>query len=252
MDLFRKPVARVYIDELRKRMDPIVIPIFTPDIDLEVGDFGSFEDGRFVRRGNLADREIALDIREQEHDGFQFESSGKVHIGPTVTAGDLLEATVDFSKAKAVLASFQGGHERTVHDADAFGDTLGGLWARKQLKTNRAVVWSVRRATGGTIMVSESGGSQVKVMADPALLGGAAITLSGLSVGVDFGTERGSTWKMSTPSGNLVVWVRLLRLDPKTAQTVDGFAFEPGAPVPNVKPVPVRTDDVLENLAGED
>jgi hypothetical protein len=168
---FRKPIARIYVSEVRERMDPDVVPIFTPDTAIDVGDFGSFEEGRFVSKGNLVKRGVELDIIEDNHVGFEFASGGKVSIGPSVTApnpagGQLLQATLKFSKSRAVVAAFQGGVERKVSDADTFAETLAKLWASKELRTDRAVVWLVRRATGGTVVVSEEGDNEVQLIAN--------------------------------------------------------------------------------------
>src|SRR5436189_2286637 len=102
MPLFKKPIAHIYVSEVRRRMDPLVVPIFTPDTAIDVGDFGSFEDGRFVRRGNLADRRVALDVTEDHHAGFEFASDGKVSIEPAGTVpnpagGQLVQAKLKFS-----------------------------------------------------------------------------------------------------------------------------------------------------------
>jgi hypothetical protein len=255
---FRKPIAQIYVSEMRRRLDKLVVPIFPPDTTVDVGDFGSFEDGRFVRRGNLADRDVHLSVDENKHAGYNFASDGKFEISPSAKVpnplgGELLEATLKFTRGKAVVASFRAGVDRAVADADAFADTLAELWASKKLRTDRAVVWSVRKATGGTIVVSKEGGNQVKLVADSALLGLAGITLAGLSAGVQFGAETGATWKMSDPKIELVLWARLYRLDSKTAQAVDAFAFEPGSPelaaqAKSIKPTGMPTDDVLAQL----
>lgn len=173
---------------------------------------------------------------------------------PNPLGGDLLQAKPKFSKSKAVVASFQRGVERAVKDADVFAETLAELWASKELRTDRSVVWSVRRATGGTVVVSDEGDNELDVMADSALLGPAGITLGGLSAGVTFGAERKATWKASASGVDLVIWARLLKLDARTAEAVDAFGFEPGAPelrahIADVKPVGQSTDEVLAQLA---
>jgi hypothetical protein len=262
LGLFNRPIARIYVRELRRRLEPLVVPIFTPDTSIEVGDFGSFDGGRFVRKGNLADRGVAPDVTEDGHAGFEFASAGKVSIGPSLTmpnpagGGELVKATLNFERSQAVVVSFRPGVDRSVRDADAFGETLVGLWASKELRTDRAVVWSVRRAGGGTVVVSEEGDNEVELVADSALLGAAGITLSGLSAGVTFGFERKATWKLSTSTDELVIWARLYRLDRRAAQAVDAFGFEPGSPelaahVKSIKPVAVSADDVLSQLGDE-
>jgi hypothetical protein len=252
---FSKPIARIYVSELRTSLDSTVVPIFTPDTAIEVGDVGSFDDGRFVRKASVKDRGLSFDIDENPVNAYEYASSGKVSFGPSAKipnpmGGELLKAVVSFTKAKAVVVSFRGGVQQSVRDADAFSDGLMQLWYRKELRTDRVVVWSVRRATSGTVLVSEDGGNQVEVMADSALLGPAGITLAGLSVGVQFGAERKATWKMPPGDAPLVVWARILGLSKDQASVVDEFGFEsdtrPGGPA--IAPVAFTADDLIEEL----
>ncbi|MCA1691704.1 MAG: hypothetical protein LC733_05700, partial [Actinobacteria bacterium] len=81
MALFSKPIARIYVEELKDHLDDKVVAIFSPDTDLQVGDFGSFEDGQFVTKGNVASRGVELDVRDRKVNPFEFASQGKVSIG---------------------------------------------------------------------------------------------------------------------------------------------------------------------------
>jgi hypothetical protein len=251
MVLFSKPIARIYVNELRTFLDPSVVPVFSPDAVLDVGDFCSFEDGRLISRGNVADRGVALHVDETPTSAFEFASSGKVSLSPSVTlpnpaGGELLKTVLSFTKARAVVASYQNGVERSVSDADAFAEQLMQLWYGKTLRTDRVVVWSVRRAVGGTVLVSEDDDNQVEIYADSALLGPVGITLAGLAAGVTFGAERKATWKMSSGAMPLVVWARVLKLSKDQAEVVDAFGFEASAAnVPAIKPVAFTTDDLL-------
>ncbi len=255
MALFSRPIARIYLNELRTSLDPSIVPVFSPDVALDVGDFCSFEDGRLVSRGNVADRGVVLHVAETPANAFEFASSGKVSLGPSITlpnpaGGELLKTVLSFTKARAVVASYQNGIERSVKDADAFAEQLMQLWYGKALRADRVVIWSVRRAAGGTVLVSEDDDNQVEILADSALLGPAGITLAGMSGGVTFGAERKATWKMSSGATALVVWARILKLSRDQAQVVDAFGFEAsaGADVPAIKPVAFTTDDLLDLL----
>jgi hypothetical protein len=258
MPLFSKPIARIYVEELRTRLDPLVVPIFTPDTDIDVGDFGSFLDGRYVRRGNVADRGLRPDVDDEPISGFEFASAGKVRFGasakvPNPLGGELFKAVIGFEKAKAVVASFKGGVERSARDADRFAEQLLELWYGRQLPTDRVVVWSVRRASGGTVVVSEEGNNEVEVLADSALLGPAGITLAGLAVGVTFGAERKATWKLTSDNGPLVSWARLVRLTPDQTRAVDAFGFDRSpdelrSEVAGQAPASFTTDNLLEQL----
>jgi hypothetical protein len=256
MALFSKPIAHVYIKELRARLDSLVVPVFTPDVTIEVGDFGSFEDGRFIRKGNLRDRNVAFECVENRVGGLDFASEGKVTISPGVTVpsptgGTLVKATISFNQSRAVVVSFKGGEEVAVRDADAFGETLMRLWLGNELRRDRAVVWSLRRATGGTVLASEQGDNAVDVMADSALLGAAGITLPNLSLGVAFGNERKATWKLSEPELPMIVWIRLLRVGKQFAEDTFHFEGDAGAlerAAAQSRPDHVGVDEVLDQM----
>jgi hypothetical protein len=255
MSLFEKnPTAAIYLDEMRTGFDPDVIPVFTPDMSVDVGDFGSFENGRFVNRGNVAARGVGLTCRERQIPPWSWASSGKVSVGPSLTlpgptGNDLVKTTLKFSRARAVAASFESGFDRSAGDADLFGRDLMGLWLSGELSPDRVVVWSVRRASKGTVLVSHEKDNEVELVADAGLLAGAGLTLANMSLGVQFGQERKSTYKVS--SGPLTIWVRMLRLLPKDVSRVgDVHRFEPGtddliAAIGTRRPVALSVDDVL-------
>lgn len=259
MGWFRKDLARIYVEEMCDRIDPTVVPVFPPDTTLDVGDYCSFDDGRLVRRGSVVGR-AGLSVTVEEHTvgAHGFSSAGKVSISPSVivpnpVGGELAQATIDFHKARAVVASFPSGVERRVPDADAFGEALMRLWYAKELNVERVVVWSVRKAPGGTVVVSEKGGNHVEVLVDTALLGAAGLNLAGLSVGVTFGKERHATWKLSTPDVPMVTSVRLLALADDQKRIVDAFGFvndrdAVAARAAETRPAAVTSADVLSRL----
>ena len=176
-----------------------------------------------------------------------------VVVVPNPVGGNLLKTQLSFTKSQAVVASFQGGVEYRVKDADAFGQTLMELWYGKKLNKDRVVVWSLRRANGGTVIVSEDGDNKVDVMADSALLGPVGLTLAGLSVGVQFGAEQKATWKLSSSDIPLAVWARLYRLDDRHQSAVDAFGFESDNPrlqaeAAGQRPASFTADDLLGYL----
>jgi hypothetical protein len=255
MALFFKPVASIYVREIRTSLDPDIVPVFTPDTAIDVGDFGSFEDGRFVRKGNLADRGIDLGTRERPVNPFNFASAGKVTVGPSVnvpgpTGQNLLKADINFTRSKAVLASYRDGTERFVPDADTFASQLAQMWRDKELRTDRMVVWSVRKASGGTVVVSEDGGNRVEVLADASLLGPVGITLSSLALGVNFGAERKAIWKMTAGQAEFTVWARLFRVDDDFTGAVDAFGFDAAKAKQGLEPrsVAFTSADLLSRL----
>lgn len=255
MTLFSRDIARIYVDEVRKRMDRTVVPVFPPDTELDVGDTVTLEDGRLNWKSSLKDRTgIHLDVHEYAVAGQEFGSASKVSLGPSVAVagplgGQLVKATLFFAQGRSVAASFRPGTERRARDIDAFGADLMRLWMGDQLKRNRWVVAAVRRSAGGTVIVSEEGDNQIDVLADAGQLGPAGLTVADLAVGVTFGKERKLTWKISDPAIPLVWWVRLLRLDRKQRQVIDGYGFQPerAATDPALqRPTTVTASDMLE------
>jgi hypothetical protein len=254
--LFKKDAtAAIYLHELRVGFDSEVVPVFTPDTLIDVGDYGSFEKGRFVVRGNVATRGVKVEPKEYPVSPWSWASTGKVSVGPSVkvpspTGTDLVKMTLTFSQAEAVAVSFESGFDRSVSDADLFGKDLMAMWLRGDLSPDRVVVWNVRQAAKGTIVVSGDKDSTVDLMADAGLLAGAGLSLANMSVGVEFGTQRKSTYKVS--SGPLTMWMRLLRLLPGDAPSIgDAYRFEGGpaasdAAVGTRRPVPLTVDDILD------
>jgi hypothetical protein len=55
--VWRKPtIADIYVEEVRTRLDPALVPVFPPDTaDVRVGTVARFEHGSFRRRRHLED-----------------------------------------------------------------------------------------------------------------------------------------------------------------------------------------------------
>ena len=255
MGLFSKTsIASIYVKELRTRLDQKIVPVFPPDGEVDVGDFGSFEDGEFVVKGNVAARGVPVgELESSEVGGFDFVSSGKVEIGPTVEApGNLAKASITFTGSRAVVASFGPGVDETVPDADAFEAALLSTWRDGTLRTDRAVVWSLRRVDSGTIIVSRDAGTTVDVMVDAAVAAAVGIALPTLALGVKFGSNSTSAWQKSESERPLVAWARLLRL--RGDRAVDGFGFDraAGDGLATASVADFTTDDLLAELAREE
>jgi hypothetical protein len=250
--MFDRAVAHTYIRELKVHLDRKYVPVFTPDTVIDVGDFGSLEDGRFIRKGSVADRGLTLDIRETPVAAQTFASTGKVTIKPaaTVQVGgrELLGATLQFSKSKAVVTAFRSGVDRAVGDADRFEDQLSALWSSKELRTDRCVVWHVRRARGGTVIVSQDGDNSVALTADPTVLCAPAINFGNLSLHVELGTSSKAVWTIPPQDGDLLVSMGLYRWSGREAE--DAFGFTPrSAEAVTGQAALVEADDLLTQLA---
>jgi hypothetical protein len=249
--MFDRAIAHTYIRELKVHLDRKYVPVFTPDTVIDVGDFGSLEDGRFIRKGSLIDRDLKLDIRETPVAAQTFASTGKVTIKPganvQVGGHDLLGATLQFSKSKAIVTAFRSGVDRAVSDADRLADQLSALWTAKELRTDRCVVWQVRRAHGGTVIVSQDGDNNVALTADPTVLGAPAINFGNLSAHVELGASSKAMWTIPPQDGDLLVSMGLYRWSGSAAEDAFGFTTRSGAATTG-RPALVESDDLLAQL----
>lgn len=250
--MFDRAIAQTYLRELKVHLDRKYVPVFTPDTAIEVGDFGALEDGRFIRKGNVADRGLTLDILETPVAAQTFASTGKVTISPSATvqvAGQkLLGATLTFKKSKAIVTAFRSGADQGVRDADRFADQLTELWTSKDLRTDRCVVWHVRRAHGGTVIVSQDSDNSVALTADPTMLGAPAINFGNLSLHVELGASSKAVWTIPPQDGDLLVSMGLYRWGGREAEDTFGYIDRSSAAIIG-RPAPVEADDLLAQLA---
>jgi hypothetical protein len=270
MNIFSKAIAEIYVDQVRHRIDERTVAIFPPDTVLRVGDFGSFEDGRFLRKGTLKSRgfyfepadpypdgdnhskgtgDTVIAIQSDEAAAFEYATAGKVNIGATglvksVIGPQLARAVVSFTENKALVASFADGIQREPVDIDRFAEQLLQMWKGGDLAPNRLVVVGVRRSRGGTVLVATEGGSSVEVLVDPTQLVG-SINVGSLQAGAKFGAEQKSVWKMATAK-ELTVSVMLLGYAGGKARDVFGFEaqFDPI----NARVMSLSNDHVLSIL----
>jgi hypothetical protein len=207
-------IARIYIDELRHGLDGTVVPVFAPDTRLEVGSIGSFEDDQFIPRGHLRERGAEIPAAPgPTTPTWSFRSQGKVELSPAIELGlpdgtKAFAAKLSFSGGRGVVASFAEVVEMTAVDADDVDRAIWELYLAGRLRPDRLVVWSLRRAARGTVVVSGERGASVKLTA-PVL---STLTLDGLSAGVSFGNSKGIGYLLS--GAEVTAWVRLKRITP--------------------------------------
>ncbi len=241
-------IARIYIDEVRGGLDETVVPVFAPDTVIEPGTIGSFDDGTFVPRGHLRERGATVVAQDgPPTPSWTFRSTGKVDLAPAAEVGladgtKVFSAKLSFSGSRGVVASFQDVVESAVIDADDFDRVIWETYLAGKLKEDRLVVWSVRRAARGTVVVASEKGASVELTAP--ILG--TLTFDGVAAGVTFGSSHGIGYSVSGAA--LTTFVRLKRVTPQGKASVeDVHGFEPGdAPgkqPPSVEPV--RLDDLL-------
>ena len=221
-------IARIYIEELRRGLDETVVPVFQPDTPVEVGTIGSFEDGQFIPRGQLKDRGASFEVRSgAPTPTWAFQSEAGVNLSPAVELAlpdgtKIFSAKLSFAGKQGVAISCQEVVETTVDDADDFDRVIWELYLAGKLRVDRLVVWSVRRATQGTVVVATQSGASVDLTA-PVL---GALTLDGLSAGVNFATSKGVGYSVSGAA--LTTFVRLKRVTPDGRVPIEDVRrFEP-------------------------
>jgi hypothetical protein len=258
-------VAAAYIGELKAGLDQTWVPVFPPDTQVNVGDFGSFEDGRWIRRGSVFQRGLTPVLAAPTGTApWSWASTAGVTFGPSVkipspVGGELVEAMISFGGKRGVVVSYGEGAENGVADADQFAAELWQLWWYRSLPVDRAVVWRTRTAATGTVMVAVERGAKVTVSIDAAKLaaiaGAAAVGLAELRLGVNLSADRGSTYGLSRVGDGtegLTQWVSLYCLSQKDQpRVIDAHGFQErgdSVPVEPGRPVPGTIDDVMASL----
>jgi hypothetical protein len=230
--MFRKPtVADIYLKELSRGLDRTLVPLFPPDTPVTVGTVGHFEDGRFVKRGELSQLPgapmPAIESSAAADWSFSSENSVSLTPGGTVTTPlgqQLAKAQLGFSRDRSVLVSFVGLTEDRVESADILDATLWRLYLEGALGAQDVVIWSSRRARSGTIVVARKGGIKLDVSTDLSAVAG-VITVANLGVGVNI--EGGDHAGYQLVGQDLSVFVRAKGLTDAKVQEVRGFQQGP-------------------------
>ena len=215
MGLFDKPsLAQIYVKELRTRLDTTLVPLFAPDVELKVGAIGSFDEGQFVASGSSLIDEFGIELEthtDRKPSDWAFSSEGSVNLVPegTVSVGgaDLLKGKLEFTRDRAVVASFLGVTASTAVWTGEVNRKVWELYLSQQLKPNEVVVRTVRRAKTGTVVVTRKSGITVELAADPKLLGG-LLSIQGLGAGVTFTGGTQAAVQLSGPGMTPFVQVK--------------------------------------------
>lgn len=232
----RKPsVADIYVKEVSSGLGEMLVPIFSPNsADIRVGTIGRFSEGSFERRGHLAGiiggtdewvRRVPL-ASSTSPGAFVFKSDGRVRLEPSGTVNiagqDVLKAQLTFAQDRAVVVSFAGVVEHAVLSPRAFDDLLWKLYLDGDLHPDEVVIWVLRRAASGTVLVNRKGGVDVEVSADPAAVAG-VISFEGLSLGVKFGAGSSASFQYSGPDLTVAAKVKGLNRTGDEIESRRGF-----------------------------
>jgi hypothetical protein len=237
MGLFGTPtLAQIYVKELKTRLDSTLVPLFAPDEDVRIGTIGSFDKGQFVSSNVTIEEEFGIGVQttlDETPSDWVFASEGAVKLsaeGTMSAAGvDLLKGTLSFSRDRAVVASFKGVTATTAKWTTELNRQVWELYLAGRLAKSSVVVWTVRSAASGTVVVSRKSGTNVDIAADPSLLGG-VLSLQGIGAGVTFTGGQQAAVQLTGPS--MTPFVRTkgaggARLD--TLVDVKGFEQDPAA-----------------------
>jgi hypothetical protein len=251
--IFGKPtLAQIYVKELRTRLDGTLVPLFAPDVDVEIGALGTFDKGQFVPSGATLSDEFGIVIPTREDaspSDWVFASEGAIDLVQegTVSVGgvDLLKGRLSFQRDRAVVASFKGVTETSAIWTSDLNRRIWNLYLKTRLEPTTVVIRTVRRAISGTVLVSRKGGISVELAADPELLGG-LLSLQGLGAGVTF---TGGTQAAVQLSGTgMTPFVRARGVDESDQrELVDVKGFEEDAAVMDEVEVP---DVTVETILG--
>ena len=235
--MFRKPsIADIYVKEVSAGLGEMLVPIYSPNsVDIQVGTIGRFVEGAFERRGHLAEiiggssewaRQVPM-APPASPGAFVFTSQDSVRLEPAGTVSiagqDLLKARLSFTDDRAVVVSFAGVVEHAVRTPRTFDDLLWKLHLDGELQPDEVVVWVLRRAASGTVLVNRKGGVDVEISADPALVAG-VISYDGLSLGVKFGAGSSASYQYSGPDLTVAAKVKGLNRAGDDIVTRRGFA----------------------------
>jgi hypothetical protein len=242
--MFRKPsIADIYVKEVSAGLGEMLVPIYSPNsVDIQVGTIGRFVNGAFERRGHLAEiiggnsewvRQVPM-APPASPGAFVFTSQGSVRLEPAATVNiagqDLLTARLSFTADRAVVVSFAGVVEQAVLSPRTFDDLLWKLYINGDLHPDEVVIWVLRRAASGTVLVNRKGGVDIELSADPALVAG-VISYDGLSLGVKFGAGSSASYQYSGPDLTVAAKVKGLNRAGDDVATRRDFARLESAPL---------------------
>jgi hypothetical protein len=260
----RKPsIADIYIKEVGDGLGEMLVPIFAPNsAGIAVGTIGRFTDGAFERRGHLAeilgDKKWARKVPMADpvapgpvvfasKDGVSLKSSATV----SPAGQDLVKAQLSFTKDRAVVVSFADVVEQAVASPRTFDDLLWELYLGGDLDPDDVVIWVLRRAASGTVLVNRKGGVDVEVSADPAALGG-GISFEGLALGVKFGAGSSASFQLSGPDLAVGAKVKGLNKAGEDVESRRAFLDLGGASLPDYLGTDVPEVSADSILAGAD
>jgi hypothetical protein len=234
MPLWHKPtLAQIYINELRKKLDTTLVPVFAPDTEVAVGTIGSFDRGEFVAAGTTLSEEFGIDLRTEEDTtptDWVFASEGAVELVPegTISVGgvDLLKGKLSFKRDRAVVAAFKGVTQSTAVWPMQLNRRIWELYLSGDIPRGTVIVRTVRRAASGTVVVTRKSGVNVELAADPTLLGG-LLSLQGLAAGVTFTGGTQAAFQISGPGMAPFVRVRGMVGDAPGLVDVKQFEADP-------------------------
>lgn len=200
-------LAKTYVRDIHKEWVH-VFGTWPIGSQVELGDYGYLEDGIFLRFGNIADKQVAGEIREDENeDVHEYKSADKVSVashakGSVAVSGVAqIKASleVSFSGKHAVFLKAAGGKWNTFKSLDEIGQQILSLHHAKDWDRKLVVVTSLLKACATTVIVSS--GSCASVVIEAAASDVEVIDLVDANVGLNIKSESNLGLKVIAEGG---------------------------------------------------
>jgi hypothetical protein len=212
-----KSLAELYTSELLREQN--YLANWLPINPIEPGDIGDFVDNAFVKKGSLADCEVAFTIEESPIEAdIDYASQGASSIstklaGKILPVAQFLEAAdlgfvVEFNKENAIILKTKNATVKRIKNQLALEPALLKLYKQNILKKGRVVISEIVYADSATILVSKSKDAKVEVKAT-AKLGNAAVDIA--DAGFNFTTTNKKNMELQyIAEKGLVIFYRVL------------------------------------------
>jgi hypothetical protein len=246
-----------YLGAIRGGLDQDMLPTWTPEEHVELGDYGHIaKDGDFTRLGNLAEHGLKWEVHQEPHGAglWSWNTSGSVRLKSNADAADALSGTIEFTRKKSAVFSFKNFTSETVTPVRKLEQAIDFLWGLGGVPPDEQffVVWKVWKAASGTIVVSSARKASVDIAVEPGLV--KKLSLPAIGVGVEWGDENSLSFKM-TSKESLTPFFHgdeYLAWNPTAMSRYQGFEWASSPQEPLLVSRQLMLDDYYQRYVGED
>jgi len=200
-------IAKTYVDDIHDEWEE-VFATWPAGLELKLGDYGYLEDGIFQRMGNIAEKGISGERRDDNNDtAIEYKSSdevsvvghakGSVNVSGVANAKASLE--ISFSGKHAVFFKAAGGKWHTFESPEQIGQQILELFHAGKWKREFLVVTNLLKAGATTVVVSNGSSASVSLEAQADDI--EAIDLADASVGLRIKSESNLGLKIIAEGG---------------------------------------------------